>query len=175
MPCVPKYKLLYKLRVDSFRLRSFTQLTLLFWNYILPIKEPDLAIGVRHYVYQGPNVVCVDDNLFDTLWGILICRILHECNVRKWETRCEWFPVLSIGFQPSLRSCKTWFWKTPVLWVNTLFHGFISFCVLDFVGKKEGAKCEFGGSRVGDKGYFIEPTLFTGVTDDMKIVCSGSW
>jgi aldehyde dehydrogenase (NAD+) len=36
-------------------------------------------------------------------------------------------------------------------------------------GKKEGAKCVTGGDRWGDKGYFIEPTLFTNVTDTMKI------
>lgn len=29
-------------------------------------------------------------------------------------------------------------------------------------GKKEGATCYFGGNRVGDTGYFIEPTIFTG-------------
>ncbi|CAD7092577.1 unnamed protein product [Hermetia illucens] len=37
------------------------------------------------------------------------------------------------------------------------------------VGKKEGAKLEVGGNPIGDKGYFIEPTVFTNVTDDMKI------
>jgi aldehyde dehydrogenase (NAD+) len=37
-------------------------------------------------------------------------------------------------------------------------------------GKKEGATIETGGKRVGDKGYFIEPTIFSNVTDDMKIV-----
>jgi len=37
------------------------------------------------------------------------------------------------------------------------------------VGKKEGAKMLCGGNRVGQKGYFIEPTIFTGVTDEMKI------
>lgn len=36
-------------------------------------------------------------------------------------------------------------------------------------GKKEGAKCLTGGNRVGGKGYFIEPTIFTDVKDDMKI------
>jgi aldehyde dehydrogenase (NAD+) len=36
-------------------------------------------------------------------------------------------------------------------------------------GKKEGAKCETGGGRHGKKGYYVEPTLFTGVTDEMKI------
>jgi aldehyde dehydrogenase (NAD+) len=37
-------------------------------------------------------------------------------------------------------------------------------------GKKEGANCEIGGERLGDKGYFIKPTIFSNVTPDMKIV-----
>ncbi|PSN73259.1 aldehyde dehydrogenase [Corynespora cassiicola Philippines] len=37
-------------------------------------------------------------------------------------------------------------------------------------GKKAGATVETGGKRKGDKGYFIEPTIFSNVTEDMKIV-----
>ncbi|CAE8588290.1 unnamed protein product [Polarella glacialis] len=37
------------------------------------------------------------------------------------------------------------------------------------VGKAEGATCVLGGSRVGTKGYFVAPTIFTGVTDTMTI------
>jgi acyl-CoA reductase-like NAD-dependent aldehyde dehydrogenase len=36
-------------------------------------------------------------------------------------------------------------------------------------GKKNGAKLECGGESVGDKGYFIQPTIFSGVEDDMQI------
>lgn len=36
-------------------------------------------------------------------------------------------------------------------------------------GEKEGAKLEAGGKVVGDVGYFIEPTVFSNVTDEMKI------
>ncbi len=36
-------------------------------------------------------------------------------------------------------------------------------------GKSEGANCLTGGSRIGNKGYFIEPTVFGNVTDDMAI------
>jgi len=36
-------------------------------------------------------------------------------------------------------------------------------------GKKEGAKLECGGGRSGDKGYFIQPTVFSGVEDNMRI------
>jgi aldehyde dehydrogenase (NAD+) len=43
--------------------------------------------------------------------------------------------------------------------------------VMGFIdaGQKEGAKMLCGGKRVGQKGYFIEPTIFDGVTDNMKI------
>src|SRR5262252_1550877 len=36
-------------------------------------------------------------------------------------------------------------------------------------GKHEKAKLVAGGNRVGDKGYFIEPTVFADVQDGMKI------
>jgi aldehyde dehydrogenase (NAD+) len=36
-------------------------------------------------------------------------------------------------------------------------------------GRSEGAKLVCGGDRVGDRGYFIEPTVFADVQDDMKI------
>merc|ERR1712217_330918 len=36
-------------------------------------------------------------------------------------------------------------------------------------GKSEGAKLECGGQREGDKGFFVQPTVFSNVTDEMKI------
>jgi len=36
-------------------------------------------------------------------------------------------------------------------------------------GKKEGAKMLVGGGRYGDKGYFVQPTVFTDVQDNMTI------
>ncbi|KAK6631238.1 Aldehyde dehydrogenase, mitochondrial [Polyplax serrata] len=36
-------------------------------------------------------------------------------------------------------------------------------------GKKEGAKLVTGGEPIGDKGYFIKPTVFSEVKDDMTI------
>ncbi|MGA8598929.1 MAG: aldehyde dehydrogenase family protein [Bryobacteraceae bacterium] len=43
--------------------------------------------------------------------------------------------------------------------------------VLSYVeaGKREGAKLMCGGDRVGNKGYFVAPTVFAEVKDDMKI------
>lgn len=36
-------------------------------------------------------------------------------------------------------------------------------------GKKEGARLTTGGNRYGDKGFFIEPTVFADVKDEMTI------
>jgi aldehyde dehydrogenase (NAD+) len=38
-------------------------------------------------------------------------------------------------------------------------------------GRQGGAKMLTGGKRVGKQGYFIEPTIFTDVKDEMKIAC----
>ena len=37
------------------------------------------------------------------------------------------------------------------------------------IGQDEGAELALGGSRHGDRGYFHEPTVFTGVRNDMTI------
>lgn len=36
-------------------------------------------------------------------------------------------------------------------------------------GKQQGAKLLAGGKRIGNVGYFIEPTVFADVKDDMRI------
>ena len=36
-------------------------------------------------------------------------------------------------------------------------------------GMREGAKLEYGGNKIGDRGFFIEPTVFTGVENQMSI------
>ena len=43
--------------------------------------------------------------------------------------------------------------------------------IIDLIesGKKEGARLVTGGKRLAGKGYFIEPTVFADVTDNMRI------
>jgi betaine-aldehyde dehydrogenase len=38
------------------------------------------------------------------------------------------------------------------------------------VGVAEGAKLACGGRRIGSEGFYLEPTIFTGVTPEMRIV-----
>lgn len=43
--------------------------------------------------------------------------------------------------------------------------------ILDYVGsgEEEGARLETGGRQHGQKGYFVQPTVFSNVKDHMKI------
>lgn len=36
-------------------------------------------------------------------------------------------------------------------------------------GRKDGARLVAGGAREGDKGYFVQPTVFADVEDNMRI------
>ncbi|SCU79967.1 LAFA_0B06744g1_1 [Lachancea sp. 'fantastica'] len=44
--------------------------------------------------------------------------------------------------------------------------------ILDYVevGQGEGARVVTGGERLGNKGYFVKPTIFADVTEDMRVV-----
>ncbi|XP_033497259.2 retinaldehyde dehydrogenase 3 [Epinephelus lanceolatus] len=43
--------------------------------------------------------------------------------------------------------------------------------IMDLIesGKQEGARLEYGGAALGEKGLFIQPTIFSGVKDHMRI------
>ena len=43
--------------------------------------------------------------------------------------------------------------------------------ILDLIdsGKRAGAKLVIGGQREGDKGFFVQPTIFVDVQDNHKI------
>ncbi len=38
------------------------------------------------------------------------------------------------------------------------------------IGVSEGARAVAGGKKIGDKGYFVEPTVLVDTKDDMKVV-----
>ena len=43
--------------------------------------------------------------------------------------------------------------------------------IMDLIdsGNKEGANLLYGGARYGDKGFFVQPTVFSEVQDNMRI------
>jgi len=59
----------------------------------------------------------------------------------------------------------------PATEVGPLIHRVHFDKVMSYVGigRAEGAVCAAGGARVGDQGWFVAPTLFTGATPQMRI------
>ncbi len=59
----------------------------------------------------------------------------------------------------------------PATEVGPLIHRVHFDKVMSYVGigKAEGATCAAGGARVGDAGWFVAPTLFTGARPNMRI------
>ena len=58
-----------------------------------------------------------------------------------------------------------------LLIVHDIIFILVLFKVLEMVesGKSEGALLECGGDQIGEKGFFVKPTVFSGVKDHMRI------
>lgn len=80
--------------------------------------------------------------------GALLERIMHR--LREWRTGDPLDPANKLGAIVSKDQYDR-------------ILGFIE------AGKAEGAALVAGGSAIGEQGYFIEPTIFDGVTPDMTI------
>jgi len=68
------------------------------------------------------------------------------------------------------------FWKVgngfdPEVLIGPLISAKQRETVMSYIeaGKEEGARLVTGGNAVGDKGYFVEPTIFADVTSEMRI------
>ena len=55
--------------------------------------------------------------------------------------------------------------------INLIVDNILCLQVMSLIeaGKKEGARLECGGAMLGEKGYFIQPTVFSGVEDTMTL------
>jgi acyl-CoA reductase-like NAD-dependent aldehyde dehydrogenase len=112
----------------------------------------DFAAGVAHeaiMAYQG-QVCCAGSRTF-----------VHESIYDKFVEKCKEAAnkrVVGDVFAPGVQ-------QGPQI-DETQFKKVLSY--ID-VGQKEGAKLQTGGTRIGDKGYFIKPAVFSEVTDCMKI------
>jgi acyl-CoA reductase-like NAD-dependent aldehyde dehydrogenase len=112
----------------------------------------DFAVGVAHeaiMAFQG-QVCCAGSRTF-----------VQESIYDKFVAKCKEAAIARVVgdvFTPGVQQGPQ---------INELqFNKVLSY--ID-QGQKEGAKLETGGTRIGDKGYFIKPAVFSGVTDNMKI------
>jgi len=121
-------------------------------NIIFADCDLDHAVEQAHqglFVNQG-QVCCAGSRVFveETIYDEFVARSVERAKKRKvgnpYEMPTEQGPQVD----------KEQFEK---------IQGYIA------LGQKEGAKMMCGGKRDGDKGYFIQPTVFTDVEDHMTI------
>ena len=121
-------------------------------NIVFADADLDAAAAGAHvgiYLNQG-QCCCAGSRLFveDKIHGEFVERVVAESKSRRVGDPFD--PTTQQGPQVD----KAQFDK---------IMGYIA------VGQQEGATLAAGGSRVGDRGFFIEPTVFTNVKDEMAI------
>lgn len=119
---------------------------------VMPDADLDQALAAAHvglFLNQG-QACCASSRLFvhEDIYDAFVAKAVEQAKSRKLlhptDPECEQGPqVDKIQFDRIMGYIKK--------------------------GSEQGAKLAYGGDRHGDKGYYIQPTVFTDVTDDMII------
>lgn len=126
-------------------------------NIIFADADFDMAIDYSLYgIYYGAGQVC------SAASRILVQETIYEKFLEAFVSRAK---QIKVG--PGLDETSEMGAIVSEDQLNTILN------YID-IGKKEGATLVTGGSRITDhnleQGFFIEPTVFTDVTSDMRIV-----
>jgi len=135
------------------------------------LKKVTLELGGK-----SPNIICEDANLDEAVgWAAFGLFFNHGqccCAGSRVYVQDSIYDKFMEKFQAKVESLKV---GDPFK-ADTFQGPQVSQLQFDRImayiddGKKSGAKALTGGKRLGDKGYFIEPTIFTDVSPDAKIV-----
>jgi aldehyde dehydrogenase (NAD+) len=121
-------------------------------NIVFADADLDAAVEGAYFglFFNQGQCCCAGSRLFveDSIHDEFVDKILEKAKSQKVGDPFD--PATTQGPQVSEEQCDR-------------IMGYID------AGKKEGAKLLTGGKRVGTKGYFIEPTVFDNVRDEMKI------
>src|SRR5437588_3915136 len=121
-------------------------------NVVFADADLDAAVEGAYFglFFNQGQCCCAGSRLFveDKVHDQFVDKMLKKAKARKVGDPFD--PETTQGPQVSQEQCDR-------------IMGYID------AGKKEGAQMLCGGKRVGNKGYFIEPTVFDNVTDNMKI------
>ena len=122
-------------------------------NIIFPDADLDAAVAgalVSQFFNQG-QVCCAGSRTFvhEDIYDVFLEKLMTAAKERQ-RLGNPLAPETTQGPQVSLEQ----------------FNQVMNYIEL---GKSEGAKCLFGGAREGSKGYFVQPTAFVDVKNDMRI------
>ncbi|HEY2421817.1 MAG TPA: aldehyde dehydrogenase family protein [Neobacillus sp.] len=138
------------------------------------IKKTTLELGGK-----SPNIILEDADLNIALPGSLFGVFLHTGQLCESGTRLfvpdKLYDQVVAGLIALTSKLKLGNPLDPTTDVGPVISEKQKETILAYIeaGKKEGATLVCGGKEVKvpgcEKGYFIEPTIFTNVTNDMKI------
>ena len=138
------------------------------------LKRVSLELGGK-----SPNIVFADADIEEAVKGALMGVFFNQGEVCCAGTRLFVQQKLHDEFAGALATAAATMKQGPGLAADTQVGPLVSKEQLDRVtgyleiGKKEGAKALTGGERNTakglEKGYFVKPTVFTGVKNDMRI------
>ncbi|MDI9543370.1 MAG: aldehyde dehydrogenase family protein [Pseudomonadota bacterium] len=136
------------------------------------IKKVTLELGGK-----SPTIILEDADLNLAVDGALFGTFFHVGQVCESGTRCFVPESIYDDFMERVRERVTHIKVGDPLDPETTMGPVISRAQLDTVlgyietGKKEGATCSIGGKQPEHltKGYYIEPTIFEDVRNDMTI------
>ena len=122
-------------------------------NVVFADADLDAAIEGAYFglFFNQGQCCCAGSRLFveEKVYDEFVEKMVAKAKGRKVGDPFD--PDTEQGPQVSARSSSTASWATST------------------PARRTARRCSRGGNRVGDRGYFIEPTVFADVKDDMKI------
>jgi aldehyde dehydrogenase (NAD+) len=136
------------------------------------IKKVTLELGGK-----SPNIILDDADLDTAALGALYGTFFHQGQICESGTRVLVPQSLYDTFIEKMIEGSKRITVGDTLDMNTTLGPLVSQSQFDTVtnyvdvGKSEGAECVLGGDRPAgfDKGYFLNPTIFAGVSNEMRI------
>jgi aldehyde dehydrogenase (NAD+) len=134
------------------------------------LKKVSLELGGK-----SPNIVLADADLESAVRGASAGVFFNQGEVCSAGSRIlvedKIYDNFMDGLDKRSRSIKVGDPLDPETYMGPVVSEEQFDRVLSYIdiGKDEGAKLVTGGQRIGDRGYFVEPTIFGGVDNQMRI------
>jgi acyl-CoA reductase-like NAD-dependent aldehyde dehydrogenase len=134
------------------------------------LKKVSLELGGK-----SPNVVLADADLEAAIRGASAGVFFNQGEVCSAGSRIlvenKIYDNFMDGLDKRSRTIKVGDPLDPETYMGPVVSDEQFDRVLSYIdiGKQEGAKLVTGGERIGDRGYFVQPTVFGGVDNQMRI------
>ena len=135
------------------------------------LKKVTLELGGK-----SPNIVLADADLDSAISGAANAIFFNHgqccCAGSRLYVQKQIFDQVVDGVTKQAKNIKVADGFNPESQMGPLVSEEQLNRVLGFLesGKSDGVKTVVGGNRIGDHGYFVEPTVLTGARSGMKVV-----